>query len=64
MTFVPAMWSVWIALLFLFIGIKRYVSRLSRDEDDELFLGESVEHLRIEQAALPPNCTGLNPSST
>jgi|HubBroStandDraft_1064217.scaffolds.fasta_scaffold533227_1 hypothetical protein len=50
MTFVPAMWMVWAVLLLSSLILKLYVSRLGRDEDNELILLESSEHLRVEQA--------------
>jgi hypothetical protein len=52
MTFVPAMWAVWAAFLAVSVILKLYVSRLGRDEDDELILLESSEHLRVEQAEI------------
>jgi hypothetical protein len=52
MTFVPAMWMVWAVLLLASVILKLYVSRLGRDEDNELVLLDSSEHLRIEQAAI------------
>jgi hypothetical protein len=50
MTFVPAMWMVWSVLLLMAVILKLYVSRLGRNEDNELVLLESSEHLRLEQA--------------
>jgi hypothetical protein len=50
MTFVPAMWIVWVVLLLSSVILKLYVSRLGRNEDNELILLESSEHLRVEQA--------------
>jgi hypothetical protein len=50
MTFVPAMWIVWVVLLLLSVILKLYVSLLGRSEDNELILLESSEHLRLEQA--------------
>lgn len=61
MTFVPAMWVVWIVLLLSFVAIKLYASRLGRDEDDELFLGESLEHLRAEQASITTKLHRVEP---
>lgn len=61
MTFVPAMWTVWIVLVFSFIAVKLYVSRLGRDEDDELYLGESLEHLRAEQASITTKLHKVEP---
>jgi hypothetical protein len=50
MTFAPAMWTVWVVLLLSSLILKLYVSRLGRNEDNELVLLESSEHLPIEQA--------------
>ena len=52
MTFVPVMWSVWGALVVLMIALKLYTDRLSRDEDDQLVLASSFDHLKVEQAAI------------
>jgi len=52
MSFVPAMWVIWGALVVFFIAVKLYVSRLSRDEDDQLILDDSFDHLKAEQAAI------------
>jgi hypothetical protein len=52
MNFVPAMWAVWAFLVLAAVILKLYISRLGRDEDDELILQESSEHLRTEQAAI------------
>ncbi|HZP06607.1 MAG TPA: hypothetical protein VFB43_17035 [Terracidiphilus sp.] len=61
MTFVPAMWAVWIALAFSFVVLKLYISRLSRDEDDELVLGESLDRIRLEQASLAARLHKVEP---
>ena len=52
MTFVPAMWAVWGVLVLFFIGVKLYISRLSRDEDDQLVLDDAFEHVKAQQAAI------------
>jgi hypothetical protein len=52
MNFVPAMWMVWAVLVLVSVILKLYVSRLGRDEEDEVILLESSEHLRTEQAAI------------
>jgi hypothetical protein len=46
------MWVAWGALLLVFIGFKVYVSRISRNEDDQLVLQDSSDHLRQEQEAI------------
>jgi len=52
MPFVPVMWAIWGALVLLFFFLKIYVSRLSRDEDDQIILQESFAHVKQEQAAI------------
>lgn len=61
MPFVPVMWSVWgftiivMALMFL------YRSRLSRDEEDQIFLGDSFSHERSAQQAIVAKVTKVQP---
>jgi hypothetical protein len=43
------MWIVWGAVFIAFIAFKVYVSRISRNEDDQLVLQDSSDHLRREQ---------------
>lgn len=61
MAFVPAMWTVWGALLLAFAALKLYESRLSRDEDDQLFLDESFDHVRVAQAAMASKVNKVQP---
>lgn len=52
MGMVLTMWTIWGLVFLLFIASKVYASRLSRDEDDQLILDESFDHLKAEQAAI------------
>jgi hypothetical protein len=52
MPFVPGMWAVWAVSLLVFISFKVYVSRLSRNEDDQLALLDSSNHVRAEQEVI------------
>jgi|HubBroStandDraft_4_1064222.scaffolds.fasta_scaffold961528_1 hypothetical protein len=49
---VPVMWFVWGAIVVVLIALKIYTGRLSRDEDDQIVLDDSFNHLRNEQAAI------------
>jgi hypothetical protein len=49
---VPIMWAVWGALIVLVLLLKIYNDRLTRDEDDQLVLADSFEHVKTEQAAM------------
>ena len=61
MPFVPWMWLVWGALLVSFIGFRIFVSRMSRNEDDQIILQDSFNHLREEQAAIVARLQGAKP---
>jgi hypothetical protein len=61
MNFVPAMWAVWIVLALSFIALKLYISRLSRDEDDEVVLSESLDRVRVEQAGITAKINKVEP---
>ena len=61
MTFVQIMWVVWGALVLVTFCIYMYRSRLSRDEDDELFLGEGFEHERAAQAEIAAKVAKVEP---
>ena len=52
MPFVPWMWVIWGVLACLFIVFKLFVSRMSRNEDDQIVLQDSFDHVRAEQAAI------------
>jgi hypothetical protein len=61
MPFVPVMWSVWgltilaMALMFL------YRSRLTRDEEDQIFLDDSFSHERTAQQAIIAKVNKVQP---
>ncbi len=58
---VPGMWVVWGISVILFVVVKLYASRLSRDEDDQLVLDDSFEHVRAEQAAIVARLNKVQP---
>jgi hypothetical protein len=59
--FVPVMWSVWGVLVVLLAAISLYVSRLTRDEEDQIFLGESFDHEKSAQAAIVEKVNKIQP---
>lgn len=61
MLLLPAMWVIWGILVLLFLGLKVYTSRLSRDEDDQLILDDSFQHVREEQAAIVARLKKVQP---
>jgi hypothetical protein len=55
------MWAVWILLAVVTFAIYLYRSRLSRDEDDEIFLGEGFEHEKAAQAEIAAKVNKIEP---
>ncbi len=61
MTMVPVMWSVWGALVLVFSALYLYRSRLTRDEEDQIFLDESFDHEKNAQAAIIAKVNKIEP---
>jgi hypothetical protein len=59
--FVPVMWSVWGVLVILLIVVNLYQSRLARDEEDQIFLGEGFTEERSAQAAIAAKVAKVQP---
>ena len=58
---VPVIWSVW-ALCVLFVAVMYlYRSRLTRDEDDQIFLDDSFSHERAAQAVITEKVHKIEP---
>jgi hypothetical protein len=57
----PVIWSVW-ALCILFVAVMYlYRSRLTRDEEDQIFLDDSFSHERTAQAAIAAKVEKIEP---
>jgi len=61
MTTVPVMWTVWGILVLFLACVYVYRSRLERDEEDQIFLDDSFEHERSEQAAIVARVNKVQP---
>jgi hypothetical protein len=59
--FVPVMWGVWAVLVAITLGLKLYIGRLSRDEDDQLVLDSAFDRVRDEQAAIVAKVHKIEP---
>jgi hypothetical protein len=55
------MWAVWGALVLILFALKIYSGRLSRDEDDQLVLASSFDHVKAEQAAIMERVHKIEP---
>ena len=61
MTFVPVMWAVWGALAVITAAIYIYRSRLTRDEDDQIYLDDAFSHERAAQAEIAAKVDKVEP---
>jgi hypothetical protein len=64
MTIVPIMWSVWGLLLAATAAIFVYRARLTRDEEDQIFLGDGFEHEKLAQTAIVNKVNKIQPVLT
>jgi hypothetical protein len=55
------MWTVWGALALIVAGVHFYKSRLERDEDDQIFLDDSFDHMRTANAAIVARVQKVEP---
>jgi hypothetical protein len=57
----PVVWAIW-ALCALFLAVMYlYRSRLTRDEEDQIFLDDSFSHERTAQAAITEKVHKIEP---
>jgi len=61
MPFVPVMWSVWGFTVLVLIVMFLYRSRLTRDEEDQIFLDDSFNHVRSAQQAIIARVNKVQP---
>jgi hypothetical protein len=61
MNLVPVIWSVWGASILLMAIVGIYASRLGKNEEDQLFLSDSSNHERSEQAAIAGRLEKVQP---
>jgi hypothetical protein len=64
MTMAPIMWSVWGILLLILAALHLYRARLTRDEEDQIFLGEGFEHEKAMQSAIVDRVNKIQPAFT
>lgn len=61
MTLVPVMWSVWAAFVAVTAALYIYRSNVARDEEDQIFLDDSFDHEKAEQAAIVARVNKIEP---
>jgi hypothetical protein len=58
---VPMMWAVWGALVVIMAAIYLYRSRLTRDEDDQIYLDDACSHEKAAQAEITAKVAKVEP---
>lgn len=61
MTFAWVMWIVWAVLVLITAVLYLYRSRLTRDEEDQIFLDDSFSHEQAAQAAIVAKVNKVQP---
>ncbi|MGO8757729.1 MAG: hypothetical protein ACLQG3_06355 [Terracidiphilus sp.] len=59
--FVPVMWIVWSAFVVILAALYIYRSSLTKDEEDQIFLDDSFEHEKSEQAVIVAKVSKVEP---
>jgi hypothetical protein len=61
MSFVPVMWIVWSAFVVILAALYIYRGNITKNEEDQIFLDDSFEHEKIEQAVITAKVTRVEP---
>jgi hypothetical protein len=61
MSFVPMMWTVWAFFVAIMAALYVYRVGLTRDEEDQIFLDDSFDHERAEQAVISARVAKVEP---
>jgi len=61
MTIVPIMWAVWAGFVVVLAALYVYRASLTKDEEDQIILDDSFDHMRTEQAAIVARVNKIEP---
>jgi hypothetical protein len=61
MAFVPVMWVLWGASFLLMLGVTIIASRMTRNEEAQIFLADSSSHVKSEQDAITAKINKIRP---
>lgn len=61
MSFVPVMWIVWSAFVVFAAALYIYRSNLTKNEEDQIFLDDSFDHEKAEQAVIVAKVSKVEP---
>jgi uncharacterized ion transporter superfamily protein YfcC len=59
--FALIIWAVWCFFAVVTAILYIYRSRLTRDEEDQIFLDDSFDHMKAEQAAIVARVSKVEP---
>ena len=59
--FVLVMWTVWGVLALLLLFLKIFIGRLTQDEDDQLVLDATFDHVKAENDAIVAKVKKMEP---
>lgn len=61
MSFVPVMWTVWSACVIFMAAMYLYRSRITQNEEDQIFLDDSFNHEKAAQAVIVARALRVEP---
>jgi hypothetical protein len=61
MSFVPIMWIVWSAFVIFMAAMYLYRSNITKNEEDQIFLDDSFDHEKAEQAVIAARASRIEP---
>lgn len=61
MSFAPVMWTVWSAFVIVMAALYVYRSNITKNEEDQIFLDDSFEHEKVEQAVIAARVSKIEP---
>jgi hypothetical protein len=61
MAIAPILWTVWSAFVVLTAALYIYRSSLTKDEEDQIFLDDSFNHVKSAQAAIVEKVNKVQP---
>ncbi|HTA81058.1 MAG TPA: hypothetical protein VK720_15995 [Terracidiphilus sp.] len=61
MPLAPILWATWSVLVAITAALYVYRSNLTKDEEDQLFLDESFDHVKNAQAAIVAKVNKIQP---
>jgi len=61
MTIVPVMWTIWVLLALITACVYLYRSRLTKDEEGQIFLDEAFDNHKVVQTAIVSKVNRIQP---